>query len=650
MVPTTIARISGDGKCSPAGSKLAIPLSVRVKNQDDEPMFDAPVDFTVTAGGGTVEPSSTLTDSAGIASSVLTLGPTPGLNQVEATADGLSVSFDITGLAPGYGGGTGEPNDPFQIWTAEQMNGIGAEPNDWGKHFELTADIDLSGFDGKEGRCMFNVIGNQAVPFTGVFNGGAHTIWHLTVEGGSYLGLFGKLGSGAKVMGLGVVDANIVGTGDYVAGLVGYNGGTVARCFCTGVMRGRYDVGGLVGYTSGGHLSACYSTAAVSGSSNVGGLVGRHDSWSWATELQCVWDTQTSGQSASAGGIGLTTAEMMDPEMLGLNGFANDPNWVLDAGRDYPRLAWESTAGEMIPEPSIDWLEGDGTAEAPYRIDAADQLMILSRASVLWDRHFVLGADLDLDPNLPNMLVFTQPPIQLFTGVFDGNDHTIAHLKIKGNDYLGLFGRLAYGGEIRNLGVVGVNIVGSGGDVGGLVAYNSGTVTQCYGTGAVSGDCYIGGLVGENHGTLDQCSIVDMVVNGMRWSVGGLCGYSIGHIQQCYNRGAVKGGWRVGGLVGEHGGILAHCYSTGKVQGSGGGLVGYNYSWSDSNDCFWDMQTSGRATSAGGIGLTTTEMQTAQTFLDAGWDFVSETANGTEDIWWILEGKDYPHLWWEAHH
>jgi hypothetical protein len=27
---------------------------------------------------------------------------------------------------------------------------------------------------------------------------------------------------------------------------------------------------------------------------------------------------------------------------------------------------------------------------------------------------------------------------------------------------------------------------------------------------------------------------------------------------------------------------------------------------------------------------------------------VGETANGTEDIWWILEGKDYPRLWWEA--
>ena len=37
-------------------------------------------------------------------------------------------------------------------------------------------------------------------------------------------------------------------------------------------------------------------------------------------------------------------------------------------------------------------------------------------------------------------------------------------------------------------------------------------------------------------------------------------------------------------------------------------------------------------------GRTTTEMQIATTFLEAGWDFVDEIENGTEDIWWILEG------------
>jgi len=46
-------------------------------------------------------------------------------------------------------------------------------------------------------------------------------------------------------------------------------------------------------------------------------------------------------------------------------------------------------------------------------------------------------------------------------------------------------------------------------------------------------------------------------------------------------------------------------------------------------------------------GKTTAEMQTSTTFLDLGWDFVNEVENGTDDIWWILEGQDYPRLWWE---
>ena len=31
-----------------------------------------------------------------------------------------------------------------------------------------------------------------------------------------------------------------------------------------------------------------------------------------------------------------------------------------------------------------------------------------------------------------------------------------------------------------------------------------------------------------------------------------------------------------------------------------------------------------------------------------GWDFIEGTENGTDDIWWILEGQDYPQLWWES--
>jgi hypothetical protein len=42
-----------------------------------------------------------------------------------------------------FAGGTGEPNDPYQIVTAEQLASIGSDPNLLDKHFVLLNDINL---------------------------------------------------------------------------------------------------------------------------------------------------------------------------------------------------------------------------------------------------------------------------------------------------------------------------------------------------------------------------------------------------------------------------------------------------------------------------------------------------------------------------
>jgi hypothetical protein len=47
----------------------------------------------------------------------------------------------------------------------------------------------------------------------------------------------------------------------------------------------------------------------------------------------------------------------------------------------------------------------------------------------------------------------------------------------------------------------------------------------------------------------------------------------------------------------------------------------------------WNIETSCQTLSDGGTGKTTAEMQTTTTFLEAGWDFVDETANGMEERW-----------------
>jgi len=134
-------------------------------------------------------------------------------------------------------------------------------------------------------------------------------------------------------------------------------------------------------------------------------------------------------------------------------------------------------------------------------------------------------------------------------------------------------------------------------------------------------------------------------------NVGGLVGYNSGSVTVSFSTGPVSGSNAVGGLVGYNGGSIATTYSEGAVEGSGdyvGGLVGGSGDQGLVQSSFWDTDASGQATSTGGTGKATPEMRTAQTFLEAGWDFVGETANGMEDVWRIDEGLDCPKLRWEA--
>jgi len=216
-----------------------------------------------------------------------------------------------------------------------------------------------------------------------------------------------------------------------------------------------------------------------------------------------------------------------------------------------------------------------------------------------------------------------------------------------GNDAGGLVGNNR-SGSLTSCYATG-SVSGTSGYVGGLVGYNeSGTITSCYASGSVSGDYAVGGLVGGNYpGSLTSCYATGSVTG--RASVGGLVGGNYGTLTSCYATGSASGTVQVGGLVGYNSyRTLTACYATGSVSGTNsvGGLVGRNDSDSVLGS-FWDTETSGRPTSAGGEGKTTAEMMTLSTFIDAGWDFVGETANGTEDIWTICEGVDYPKFAWQ---
>ncbi|MYK16849.1 hypothetical protein F4055_01595, partial [Candidatus Poribacteria bacterium] len=95
--PDAITIVSGNNQNGRPGARLANPLVVEVIDENDDPVSGVTVSFSVTAGGGSVSPTSATTNSSGRAQTRLTLGDDPGENTVRASVAGVSpVSFKAT--------------------------------------------------------------------------------------------------------------------------------------------------------------------------------------------------------------------------------------------------------------------------------------------------------------------------------------------------------------------------------------------------------------------------------------------------------------------------------------------------------------------------------------------------------------------------
>jgi hypothetical protein len=194
--------------------------------------------------------------------------------------------------------------------------------------------------------------------------------------------------------------------------------------------------------------------------------------------------------------------------------------------------------------------------------------------------------------------------------------------------------------------------------VGGLVGFAwHGTVTNCYATGSVTGDIwYAGGLVGALAFSTVSKSHSSVNVIAATY-VGGLVGVNgdegfTGTVNCSYSVGSVTGDDYVGGLVGlNQEGSVIDSYSTGDVTGDQyvGGLVGSNLD--NVSNSFWDIETSGQATSDGGTGKNTTEMLDFTTFSVVGWNMTTvanPATRNTSYIWNIVDDETYPFLSWQS--
>ena len=223
----------------------------------------------------------------------------------------IAVGFFCLPVQAKYGGGSGSADDPYLIYTAEQLYDIGTTPEDWDTHFKLMDDIDLSNF------AKFRIIGRDRDNyFSGSFDGNGHTISNLTyieTSGkGNNVGLFGyvrRFMGKTVIKDLGLIDPNIdSGGGNYVGSLVGQLfDGTITDCYIKGgSISGGDFTGGLVGACAQVSMMTqreivnCYCTSTISGNTYVGGLVGDYE----GTIVNCYSAGNVTGMRSVGGLVG----------------------------------------------------------------------------------------------------------------------------------------------------------------------------------------------------------------------------------------------------------------------------------------------------------------------------------------------------------
>ena len=339
---------------------------------------------------------------------------------------------------------------------------------------------------------------------------------------------------------------------------------------------------------------------------------------------------------------------------------------------------------------------GAGEPNDPYLISCADDLNALGVDFTDWGKCFKLTADINMAayPADVYKIIGTTQSMN-FSGIFDGDEHIIQNFRCSipspSNMYVGLFGYTS-NAVIKNLHLEDVNITSVAHSTGAIVGVlSNGSIINCSSKGFVKStgtpslsysgglagrlvdgniiNCYTEGIVSNISNSSDTISRAGGLAGGLLGgninksfstasvilqtsflnmdysSAGGLAGYCDGNIINCYSRGSITCSSSLayaGGFIGNQNNTsskIEDCYSIGQVSGTGahvfkGGFI--SYSLGTITSCFWDVNSSGQPTSAGGTGKTTAEMKTLSTFINAGWDF--------NDVWRICEGFGYPRL------
>jgi filamentous hemagglutinin family protein len=372
----------------------------------------------------------------------------------------------------------------------------------------------------------FVPIGNNANPFTGIFNGDGGYINNVTINNPAlnYAGVFGNIAASGTVTGVSILGGAVNG-GSVVGGLAGANFGTVSNSYSNATVNGNTYVGGLIGYTSG---IVTFSTGAgtVTGINDVGGLIGYMAAGAYSyfgTDFGNVSGTNFTG--------GLVGYQVFGSTLLNGSAYGNVSG--TGAGNLYVGGLVGGTLGTITNGFAAGAVTGGSYVGG---------LVGFQQAGTITN-------------GTTNGTVTS-------TGNFTGGLVGVSSANITSGKALGA--------------VSGANYIG------GLVGYYvTGTIASSAASGAVNGGFLIGGLVGymNNGATISGSTANGGNVTGTSYA-GGLVGLQVASTvtNSSSNRPVTITGNYAGGLVGyQSGGLISGGSSAGVVSGANlvGGLIGY---------------------------------------------------------------------------
>ena len=472
--------------------------------------------------------------------------------------------------------------------------------------------------------------GNGAGPV--ISDSGADVSVNANGGASSAGGLVGYMYDGAAIERSYATGQVTDGADGYAGGLVGFTLGAVSidKSYATGDVIAGQDlgIGGFIGYLdTGGSIDESYSAGDVhadsssvtdniaggfAGESNgtIGGVVANYYNGGGINA-----GLPSVGTGDTSGAVGLTS--------LTTAGFAGWTFGGLGSGADWVMI------------------DADGTINNAGAADAGTTPMLLSEYSTnITNAHQLqlMTLDLTANYNLANNINAsgtgngsdvwldstgfvpvggdsTNDNTSRFTGSFDGNNHTITNLTIvdtvpaaneaafksvidtananllspaiygQGTN-VGLFGYVAAGGSVMNVGLVGGSVTGTY-NVGALAGTSDGTIKNAHSSATVTGDDLFGY---DNSADFNSDPSVGTFYGGI--NIGGLIGANTGLVDHAYATGDVSGASVVGGLAGGNFtdgtqiATIQNSYATGDVTGSSvsgntygtisfvGGLVG----------------------------------------------------------------------------